>query len=125
MTKKPEFEQFLHTLLKTGKPLVQQAREPYRAAAVDLLENTGDILVQRARKDGHKDVQIEIHGTWVGPSYDPFAVVKQLRALWPGSLFSSGEELHFVEYKEEVVTLRFGWKDGDAYLTGLIKITPA
>lgn len=125
MIKKPAFDQFVHVAMKEGKALQQQAREPYRHAIVEFLESEGDILVQKARKDGHDDASIEIHAIWVGPSYDPDDVVRVMRESWPGKLFPKTEQMHWVERDEEVVTLRFMWHSAAQFLSGKITINPS
>lgn len=124
MTKKPQFEQFLQSSVRTLKPMPQQAREPYRQAITDFLEGTNEILVQKARKDGHPDAQIELHCTYIGPSFDAFEVVQMIRNLWPGSLFTGGENMFWVENEEEVVRLRFVWREAAQFLSGLIIVVP-
>lgn len=121
--KRPQFEHFRRSLAAKAKPLPQQAREPYRAAIVLLLEETGEILVQKARKDGHDEAMIEIHGSWVGTDFSTGAVISRLRAHWPGSLFAEGEAMHWIEAEEEVVTLSFAASLGAGALTGRVKIT--
>lgn len=123
--KKPEFEQFRTTLLRHGKAIPQQQREPYRQAIVSLLEDSGLFLVQKARKDGHDDAQIEIHGSYVGTDFSPDAVKDALRSIWPGDVFvASGEEGNWVETEDEITTLQFAWDGGSGqFLTGRVKIT--
>ncbi len=93
-------------------------------AVVSLLEDTGLFLVQKARKDGHDEALIEIHGSWVGTDFSPDAVMSALRESWPGALFPSGEQSSLVEHEDEVATLQFAWDDGSGqFLTGRVKIT--
>jgi hypothetical protein len=122
--KKPDFEQFRQSSLKHGKALPQQQREPYRQAIVDLLEDTRQFLVQRARKDGHDDVLIEIHCSWIGTAFSPETVIETLREVWSGDVFPIGEKKHWIEAEDEIVTLEFAWDAGDGqFLTGRIKVT--
>ena len=121
--RKPEFEQFRQSLIRRSKPLPQQAREPYREATVKLLEGTGEILVQKARKDGHDTALVEIHGSWVGTDFSPEAVMSTLKGAWPGDLFSGAPEMHWIEHEEEVVTLDFACDlPNDQFVTGRVKI---
>ncbi|MFI5385174.1 MAG: hypothetical protein ACHQ50_03545 [Fimbriimonadales bacterium] len=122
--KKPEFEQFRKSLLRRAKAVPQQQREPYRLAIVSLLEDTGQFLVQKARKDGHDDALIEVHGSWVGTDFSPDTVTAALRDTWPGAVFGSGEQGCLIEHEDEVATLQFAWDSGDGqFLTGRVKIT--
>jgi hypothetical protein len=120
--KKPDFEHHRQSLLRAGKPLPQQAREPYRVALVQLLEDTGLFLVQRARKDGHNEALIEIHASWVGTDYSPDAVIAALRDLWPPE--SLKDQKHWIEAEDEVVTLQFAASVGEGqFLTARMKVT--
>ncbi|HTQ10762.1 MAG TPA: hypothetical protein VMI31_11865 [Fimbriimonadaceae bacterium] len=121
--RKPEFEQFRRTLIRKAKALPQQAREPYRLAIVGLLEDTGLFLIQKARKDGHDEALLEIHGSWVGTDFSPDAVKAALLETWPGGVFGSGEQGFLLESEEEVAILQFAWDSGQGqFLTGRIKI---
>ncbi|HVT12259.1 MAG TPA: hypothetical protein VHE55_08325 [Fimbriimonadaceae bacterium] len=121
--RKPEFEQFRQATLRQAKALPQQQREPYRTGIVRLLEDTDLFLVQKARKDGHDDALLEIHGSWIGTEFSPEAVMQALRDLWPGKMFASGEVKHWIEAEAEIVTLEFAWNSGAGqFLTGRIKI---
>lgn len=121
--RKPEFEQFRAHLLKSGKPIPEHRREPYRLAVVSLLEDSSDVLVQKARKDGHPDAQIEIHGSWVEAGFTTEDGVAMLAQMFPGAVFSGGREMHWVEADDEVIILEFAWdaEDGE-FLTGRVKI---
>jgi hypothetical protein len=122
--RKPAFEQFHRTTLRSGKPMPQQQREPLRAAIVELLENTGLFLVQKARKDGHDDALIEVHGSWIGTDFSPEAVIEALQSTWPGTLFEGGENQYWIEAEDEIVTLVFAWNPGErGFLTGRVKVT--
>jgi hypothetical protein len=122
--RKPEFEQFRQSLLRRAKPLPQRDREPYRKAIVDLLEESGVVLVQRARKDGHDDALTEFHATWIGPDFSPDYVISTLKSLWPGAVFPTGEQKYWIEVEEEIVDLLFAWDNGDGqFLTGKTRIT--
>ena len=122
--RKPEFEQFRRALIRTAKPIPQQAREPYRLAIVSLLEDTGLFLVQKARKDGHDEALLEVHGSWVGTDFSTDAVKTALLQAWPGAVFSSGTDNFLIESEEEVATLQFAWDSGAGqFLTGRIKVT--
>lgn len=122
--RKPEFEQFRQSLLRRAKALPQQQREPYRLGIVALLEDSRLFLVQRARKDGHDDALIEIHGSWIGTDFSPTAVIDSLKQAWPGSVFGSGEQKYWIEAEDEIVTLQFAWDDKNGcFVTGLVKIT--
>jgi hypothetical protein len=122
--KKPEFEQFRHALLRRAQPLPQQQREPYKAAIVSLLDDSGMFLVQKSRKDGHDDALIEVHCSWVGTDFSPDHVIQTLRELWPGAIFEKGEKKHWIEAEDEVVVLEFAWENGGGqFVTGRIKVT--
>ena len=122
--RKPAFEQFRASAIRRSKSLPQQAREPYRAAIVALLEDSGLFLVQRARKDGHDDALIEVHASWIGTDFSPDGVIESLRAMWPGAVFGAGEQMYWVEHEDEIVTFEFAWSNGEGqFLTGRIKIT--
>lgn len=120
--RKPEFEQFRATVLKSSRPIAQQDREPIRQRVVSLLEDTGLFLVQRARKDGHNEALIEVHAAWVGTDFSVDAVIDCLKSSWPGNVFEGGEQKFWIEPEEEVVELWFAWRD-DQFVTGHIKIT--
>jgi hypothetical protein len=123
--RKPEFEQFRQSLLRRAKPLPQQQREPYRHKLVDLMEDSGLFLVQRARKDGHDDALTEFHATWIGTDFSPETVTDALKELWPGAVFESGSQKYWIETEEEIVDLLFAWDNGeDRFLTGRIRVTP-
>jgi hypothetical protein len=122
--RKPEFEHLRQSLLRRGKAMPQQQREPYRAGIVKLLEDTGLFLVQKARKDGHDDALIEIHSSWIGTDFSPDAVIESLRALWPGGMFPAAESKYWIEAEDEIVTLEFAWDAGErGFLTGRLKVT--
>jgi len=122
--KKPDFEQFRQSLLRRAKALSQQEREPFRAAIVSLLDDSGLILVQRARKDGHDPALIEVHGSWIGTDFSPDHVIQSLRDLWPGNVFASGEQKYWIEAEDEIVDLEFAWDNGSGqFVTGKIKVT--
>jgi len=122
--RKPEFEQFRRSLIRRAKAIPQQAREPYRLGIVKLLEDTGLFLIKRARKDGHDEALLEIHGSWVGTDFSPDAMKAALSEAWPGSVFGAGVQNSLVESEEEIVTLQFAWDAGNGqFLTGRIKVT--
>src|ERR1041385_4943823 len=123
--KKPDFYHFRESMLRQGQPMRQQDREPYRAAIVNLLEEGGKILVQKSRKDGHNESLVEIHGSWIGTDFSTAAMIEALKNSWPNGLFPDGEEKHWIEGEEEIVTLDFAWMSGGdrGFLTGRIKLT--
>lgn len=121
--RKPEFEQFRAELLRGGRPLPPRARAPIRERIVALLDDTGQILVQKSRQDGRDDALVEVHGTWVGADPSVEALVESIRAAWPGEAFVGGKLQSWLEAPEDVATLEFAWSAGEeGYLTGRIKI---
>jgi|GEM_PF-1213234 hypothetical protein len=123
-TKKPTFEQFRHTLIASGKPIPEKEIVPIQAAMVALLDSIPDLLVQKTRRQGHKDTLIEVSSSWVGLDADHRTTVATFKKHWPGSVFEGAEELWTIERHEESVVLQFAAQyPNDRYLTGKVLVT--
>ena len=122
--KKPAFEQFRATLISSGKPLAEKDIVPIQATIVAFLDTISDLLVQKTRRQGHKETLVEISGNWIGLDGDPKAAITTIRRFWPGRLFATEEEMYHIDRNEETVLLQFAVKyPNDRYLTGKLLIT--
>ena len=122
--KKPAFEQFRASQIAHGKPLAEKDVVPIQAAIVAHLDTIQELLVQKVRRQGHKETLVEISASWVGLDGDPKAAIAILRRFWPGRLFADVEEMYHVDRSEETVLLTFAVQyPSDHYLTGRLLVT--
>ena len=123
-TKKPAFDQFRRTLIERGKPILEKEIVPIQAAMVSFLDSMPDLLVQKTRRQGHKETLVEISTNWVGLDADPRTTISTFKKAWPGTLFEGHEEFWSIEKNEESVLLQFAVQyPNDRYLTGKVLIT--
>jgi len=122
--KKPAFEGYRARLISNGKPLLEKDIVPLQAAIIAHLDTIPELLIQKARRQGHKDTLIELTGTWVGLDASQTTAVAILKRFWPGRLFEGVEEQHYVGDREELVCLEFAASYPlDRFLTGRLLLS--
>lgn len=119
---KPKFEQLRKQTLERLKPMREADVAAAQAKIVDLLNHTGDILIERARRPNHTDPLIVINGDWLGPASSHGDIRTALLEHWPGEAFGEMENSYHIEDVEEVVVLRFVATTDERYLTGRVSI---
>ncbi|MDR3690645.1 MAG: hypothetical protein P4L46_14805 [Fimbriimonas sp.] len=123
-TKKPSFEHFRSSLVGNGKPLAEKFIVPIQASIVSRLDDIKDVLVQKVRRQGHKETLVEFSATWVGMDTEVSSIVSALKRGWPEDVFENGESMFYVDRFEENVLLQFAVKyPEDRYLTGRLLVT--
>lgn len=123
-TKKPAFEQFRATLISSGKPIPEKEMVPIQAEIVAHLDTIKDLLVQKVRRQGHKETLIEISSSWVGLDGDTRNAIATLKKSWPAELFGNMQEMSYIEPDDETVIPQFACRYPEkTYLTGRILIT--
>lgn len=119
---KPKFEQARHEALKHKKPLREADVVAIQARLVDLLNHTGDLLVERAKRPNHTDPLLEITAAWMGPASSHEEIRDALREAFPGEAFGELPVDFHLEDIEETVHLRFVATSVERYITGRVLV---
>jgi len=109
---KPAFEQRLHELMGSRKPMRERELQPLSNNVTALLESIPEMLVEKTKRPAHRALMVEITATWVGAAASHKEVMLTLRGAWPGEALAGLEEMHTVENVEESALLRFlAWNE--------------
>ena len=120
---KPQFEQYLHELKRDRKPVPMKVIQEFAPKVEKLLEDTGEILIQKSTKVTHPDAMIELTATWLNAQGDIEGAIADIEPLWPGEIFDTSLEKHTFVHRDENVILAFGAEMPDnQFLTGRVII---
>jgi hypothetical protein len=120
---KPQFEQYLHELKRDRKPAPMRIIQQFAPRVEKLLEDTGEILVQKSTKVVHPDAMLELTATWLSAQGDVDGAIADIEPLWPGDVFDTKAEKHAFIHRDENVILAFGAELPDnQFLTGRVII---
>jgi hypothetical protein len=104
---KPQFEQYLHELKRGRKPAPMKVIQQFAPRVEKLLEDTGEILIQKSTKMGHPDAMIELTASWLSGQGDLDGAIADIEPIWPGDVFEPKAEKHTFVHRDENAILAF------------------
>jgi hypothetical protein len=118
---KPQFEQYLVELRKTRKPVPIKALHELAPKIEKLLEDSGEILIQKSTKTGHPEAMMELTAAWLSAQGDADGAIADLDPLWPGDVFEPAGENHTFYHRDENLVLAFAAEMPEQqYVTGRV-----
>ncbi len=122
---KPAFEQTKTQYLRRLRALAYKEFAEFERQAVELLESTGLILVQKVRKTGKPDSMVDFSCQWVGLSPAPHEMEQTLKRLWPPQYLLKGQEFFTTVPVDEAMSLIYAAEPEEGrFLTGRILVQP-